>query len=523
LQKGARERALFAFLSPAAFVLPKGADASREMAMGRQIWAVAAVLLGSISPASAQTDAQKAALATIDPLFEKFMRDEHVPGQVYGVVADGKLVYVRSQGVQDIKTKAPVTADTVFRIASMSKNFTALAALKLRDQGKLSFDAPAERYIPELAHLKYPTSDSPKITVRDLLSHSAGLITDNPWGDRQLAMSESDFSKLVAKDLRLGQDPGMTYEYSNTGYALAGRLVTNVSGQNYADYITANFLKPLGMTSTSYDVSKVPAARRAIGYRWQDDSWVEEPVLGPGPYGAMGGLMTSANDYAKYLAWELAAWPPRDAPEDGILKRASVREIQRPLTYAVALPDPGGCARTVSYGLGTIPGSDCVLGFHFSHSGGLPGYGSFVLLLRDRGVAIFAFANRRYAAQSDVIREAANRLVKSGAFPLRPVQPNPDLQAVTTRVAKIYAAGDVMAEPGLLAMNVLLDQDAQHRNAQIAKLKASLGSCGAAEPIKTGNPVAATLTYPCEHGTLRVRVLLAPTLPASLQTLDFIP
>ena len=196
----------------------------------------------------------------------------------------------------------------------------------------------------------------------------------------------------------------MNHSYSNTGYALAGRLVTNVSGQNYADYITANFLKPLGMTSTSYDVSKVPAARRAIGYRWQDDAWIEEPVLGPGPYGAMGGLMTTANDYAHYVAWELAAWPPRDGPEDGILRRASVREIQRPGTYAVTQPstDPAGCATTVSYGLGMIPSYDCVLGFQFWHSGGLPGYGSYVLFLRDRGIAIFAFTNRpRYASPSD--------------------------------------------------------------------------------------------------------------------------
>ena len=91
--------------------------------MGRQIGAVAAVLLGLVVPASAQTDAQKAAFAAIDPLFEKFMRDEHVPGQVYGVVANGKLVYVRAAGVQDTRTKTPVTADTVFRIASMSKEF----------------------------------------------------------------------------------------------------------------------------------------------------------------------------------------------------------------------------------------------------------------------------------------------------------------------------------------------------------------------------------------------------------------
>ena len=486
--------------------------------------AVAATLLLA-TPALAQSDAQKSAFASIDPLFQDYMRDNHVPGLVYGVVANGKLAYVRALGVEDIKTRTPVTADTVFRIASMSKNFTALAALKLRDEGKLFFDAPAERYIPELKTLKYPTSDSAKITVRDLLGHSAGLVTDNPWGDRQLAMTERDFSRLIAKNLRLAEPPGMEYQYSNLGYALVGRLVTNVSGQNYADYVIAHVLKPLGMTSTGYDFAKVPAGRRAIGYRWQDDSWIEEPVLGPGAFGAMGGLMTSANDYAKYLAWELAAWPARDGPEDGILKRASIREIQRPLTYAIDIPtsDPAGCPRTVSYALGMNPAHDCVLGFHFFHSGGLPGYGSYVLFLRDRGVAIFAFANRTYAGPSAPADQAARLLVKSGAFPLRQTEPNPGLKTAAAAVAKIYAAGDILAARDMLAVNVLLDQDAEHRNAQIAELKSRLGSCGAADPIRTGYPAGATLIYPCEHGTLRVRILLAPTRPTSLQTVDFIP
>src|SRR5262245_42736392 len=132
--------------------------------------------------------------AALDSLFEKFMAENHVPGLVYGVVADGKLTHLHAYGVQDTSSKTPVTADTVFRIASMSKNFAALAALKLRDEGKLAFDAPAERYIPELAKLRYPTTDSPKITVRDLLSHGAGFVTDDPWCDRQLAMSEKDFA-----------------------------------------------------------------------------------------------------------------------------------------------------------------------------------------------------------------------------------------------------------------------------------------------------------------------------------------
>lgn len=494
--------------------------------MMRRSMAMAAFVLAGLcdgAPAAAQTGPQAAAYAQIDPEFESWMRDQNVPGLVYGVVVDGKLAYVRALGVRDVQTKAPVTADTVFRIASMSKNFTALAALKLRDEGKLAFDAPAERYVPELAGWKYPTIDSPKLTVRDLLSHSAGFVTDDPWGDRQLDMAETDFSRFVAAGVPFSRATGTAFEYSNFGYALAGRVVSNVAGTNYADYIEASFLKPLGMTSTTYDQTRTAVGRRAIGYRWEDGRWREEPSLGPGAFGAMGGLMTTANDYARYVAWELAAWPPRDGADDPVLKRASIREVARPQTYATVQrrSDPAGCDRASAYGLGTIAYSDCVLGQHFGHSGGLPGYGSNVLLLPQRGVGVFAFANRTYAPASLVVRDAATLLVKSGAFPVRAAPVSPALREMAEAAARIYAAGDVEAARGALAMNVLLDRDAAHRNAEIAVLKARLGACRAAEPIVTDTATSATVRYPCERGTLQARLLLAPTTPASVQVLEF--
>jgi D-alanyl-D-alanine-carboxypeptidase/D-alanyl-D-alanine-endopeptidase len=486
--------------------------------------AIAVVLCLSI-PAVAQTDEQKAALTTLDPLFVTLMRENQIPGLVYGVVVDGKLVHVHAFGVQDTKTKTPVTPESVFRIASMSKNFTALAVLKLRDEGKLSLDAPAERYIPEVARFRYPTSDSPKITVRDLLTHSAGLVNDDPWGDRQLNMTEADFSSLLAAGVLFSRAPGAAYEYSNLGYALLGRLVTNVSGRSYANYINDSFLKPLRMTSTGYDFGRSPADRRATGYRWEGGEWIEEPVLGPGVFGAMGGLVTTANDYARYMAWVLAAWPPRDGKEDGILKRASVRELSRAQTFATAIPQPEpiGCPRVVSYSMGIIPSSDCVLGVYLNHSGGLPGYGSNILLLPERGVGIFAFANLTYAPAAATVRAAAAQLVRSGAFPLRstPVA-SQQLQAMAVVVQRIYAAGDVLAAREALAMNVLLDRGVVQRNAQIASLKQTLGTCSAAAPIRSDSAMSATITFPCERGTLRVRVVLAPAAPPSLQTLEFI-
>ena len=465
------------------------------------------------------------ALAGLDPVFEKFMREQHIPGLVYGVVVDGKLARVRAFGVSNVPAGTPVTADTAFRIASMTKQFTALATLRLRDAGRLSLDAPAEKYVPEMRHWRYPTSDSPKITVRDLLSHAAGLVTDDPWGDRQLAMSEGDFSRLVAAGVPFSRAPGMAYEYSNFGFTLAGRVVSNTSKTLYSRYITDSFLRPLGMQHTVWDYAAVPAGELAIGYRWENEAWIEEPVLGPGAFGAMGGLITTANDYARYVAWLLAAWPPRDGAEDGILRRSSVREIARPANYAVlrAADDPSGCPRTQSYGYAVIPFSDCVLGVHFGHSGGLPGYGSNVLFLPNRGVAVFAFANRTYAPASRVVRDAANLLAQSGAFPERMGSPGPALLDMARVVERIYAAGDVLSAPDKLAPNFLLDQTAAIRNPQLAELRKKHGECRLADTQQSDNAMSATLAFTCDNGALKARVVLAPTTPSSMQTLEFMP
>jgi D-alanyl-D-alanine-carboxypeptidase/D-alanyl-D-alanine-endopeptidase len=483
---------------------------------------VALAFCGSVALGAESPDREKT-LSSLDPLFEKFMTENHVPGLVYGVVADGKLARVRGLGVRELADKAPVTADTVFRIASMSKQFAALAALKLRDAGKLDLDAPAEKYVPELSKHRYPTTDSPRIRVRDLLSHAAGFVTDDPWGDRQLDISPGDFSRFVAAGVPASRAPGMAYEYSNFGYALVGRVITNTAQSNYSDFIAASFFRPLGMTATTYEVARIPAARRALGYRWENDAWREEPQLGHGEFGAMGGVATSANDYAKYVAWVLAAWPARDGAEDSILRRSSVREMARPQNYAAAIPssEPAGCPRSVSYGLGVIPFQDCELGLHFGHSGGLPGFGSNVLFVPERGLAVFAFANRTYTPASRAVREAANLLARSGAFPARTPPLSAGLRAMLDAALRIYAKGDVLSEPGALAMNLLLDLDAGLRNAEIASLKAKAGACAAAPNYSADSAMGGTFELTCERGKVKVTLLLAPTTPASLQRLEF--
>ena len=104
----------------------------------------------------------------------------------------------------------------------MSKAFTALAILKLRDEGRLSLDALAETYVPEMRGWRYPTSDSPRIRVRDLLSHVGGFVTDDPWGDRQQVLTEAEFTRMLRDGVPFTRAPDTAFEYSNFGYALLG-------------------------------------------------------------------------------------------------------------------------------------------------------------------------------------------------------------------------------------------------------------------------------------------------------------
>jgi D-alanyl-D-alanine-carboxypeptidase/D-alanyl-D-alanine-endopeptidase len=198
--------------------------------------AIAATMMSDVflKPVFAQ---DAAVFAEVDRTMENYRLDAHIPGMVWGIVQDGRMVHVKGVGVQDVDTKRPVNADTLFRIASMTKAFTALSILKLRDEGKLALDAPVETYVPELRGWKYPTDDSPKIRVRDLLTHTAGFVTDDPWGDRQTPMPESDFTRLLRDGVPFTRPPATAMEYANLGYALLGRIVANVSGQPYKDFV----------------------------------------------------------------------------------------------------------------------------------------------------------------------------------------------------------------------------------------------------------------------------------------------
>src|SRR5258706_2460648 len=140
-----------------------------------------------------------AAFPQVDAVFRAFAEQRHIPGLAYGIVIDGELAHTMAIGSRNVVDQTPVTPDSIFRIASMSKSFAAMAIMKLRDEGKLRLDDPAENYVPELTALSYPTQDSARILVRDLLTMGAGLPQDDPWADRQLSASEDQVSEMLRR------------------------------------------------------------------------------------------------------------------------------------------------------------------------------------------------------------------------------------------------------------------------------------------------------------------------------------
>jgi len=470
--------------------------------------------------------AQDAAMLEIDRTMENYRLDAHIPVMVWGIVQDGKLVHVKAVGVQEIETKRPVTADTLFRIASMTKAFTALSILKLRDDGKVSLDAPVETYVPELRGWKYPTEDSPKIRVRELLTHTSGFVTDDPWGDRQTPLPAEDFTRLLRDGVPFTRPPATAMEYSNLGYALLGRIITNVSGQPFKDFVQRLLLGPLGMSSTSYDVTTSPSGRRALGYRWEDDRWKLEPTMAHGAFGAMGGIQTSANDYAKWVAFLLEAWPPRDGADRGPVRRSSVRELAQGANFPSLRMRPGSsgleaCREAATYAMGFYAATDCELGLTLNHGGGYPGYGSHVLLLPDYGVGIFAFANRTYAGPRAPVWDAAVTLLHEARLKSRPVVPSNALTAAYAIATKVFNAGSVTPAVDVLAMNFLMDRDADHRARDYAALKAEVGTCDTTAPIAPTGGLSGEFTWQCQNGRVRGQLLLAPTPAARIQSLTF--
>ena len=514
-----------------------------------------------------------ASFAAADEIVRRYHERGVAPAISYGIVRDGKLVHAAGFGERSLggpRAGSAVPGDnavpgntvpderTVFRIASMSKSFTASAILLLRDAGALSLDDPAGRYLPELAGWVNGAADAGPLTIRHLLTMTAGFPTDDPWGDRQQGLPLGEFRALLAGGVAFNWAPGTRFEYSNLGYAILGLIVTAASGVPYDEFIRTRLLTPLGLTRTGFAADEFPGAELAVGYRRGPDGWQELPFDPYGAFAPMGGVFSCVADLATWCAGFAAAFPPDGAaaaapPPLGAphpLAAASRRLMQLPQAVTGwRTPDriPGGPPAAPSYyGFGLFVDEDPALGRIVSHSGGYPGFGSNMRWHPATGLAVIALGNGTYAPVSGLADRILRSLLAASAahhVALAPVlglddpiasagpaaspaaagEPWPETLAATTSVSHLLADWDDELAGTLFSPNVALDRPFPERRADIALLRSRIGAFAVDEtrPAESDTPAHRRWWLSGEHGTVAVAIQLGPQRPPRVQSLAF--
>ena len=457
----------------------------------------------------------------VDRLFNEHARKSRFPGFVYGVIADGQLIYSGGTGFSDVEKKIAASPKTVFRIASMSKSFTALAILKLRDEGKLRLDDPASLYIPEMKSIRYLTADAPVITIRHLLTHAAGFPEDNPWGDRQLADSDQELMDLIKK-VSFSNPPGIAYEYSNLGFALLGRIITIVAGKPYQQYIRDVIIQPLGMHDTYWEYGKVPPEKLAHGYRLVDGSWKEESLLHDGAYGAMGGLLTSIEDFSRYMEMHLDAWPPKNDKENGIVKRSTLREMHQPSNFsgiqtAFRYASGRSCVLSSAYGFGLRWAVDCEGKIFVGHSGGLPGFGSNWNSLPDYGIGVVCFSNLTYGSTGGINLSVLDTIIKTAGLERRVIPPSSLLENSQKELVRLLPDWPLATKSTFFAENFFMDYSVDSLRKEAGVLFAKAGKIKRIHPVAAQNNLRGTFVLEGENTTLEVFFTLTPEDPPLIQ------
>jgi CubicO group peptidase (beta-lactamase class C family) len=454
-------------------------------------------------------------------IYQEYAEKNHFPGYAFGIMLDGKLVYSGSGGYSNIDKKIPATTNSMFRIASMSKSFTAMAILKLRDEGKLKLDDPVSVYIPEMKGQQL-TTDAPAITVRNLLTHSAGFPEDNPWGDRQLADTDAELLALIKKGISFSNDPSVAYEYSNLGFAMLGYIIKKVTGIPYSEYIAKNIWQPLGMNQAAWEYTKVPADQLAHGYRWINDHWREEALLHDGIYGAMGGMITSIESFSKYVALHQSAWPVRNDAETGPVKRSSVREMHQPwrfigLNTNYRYPSGRACPTTSAYGYGLNWTRDCEGRESVAHSGGLPGFGSNWRFLPEYGLGVILFANVTYAPTTPPNLAVLDTLIRLAGLKPRQLPASKILTQRRDELVKLLPDFNNIQSSGIFAENFFSDYftDVMKKEANEAFLKA--GRIIKVNDVVPDNQLRGYFIMEGEKANVWVSFTLTPENPGLIQ------
>jgi len=261
------------------------------------------VCLTGIATLSTLAEAPK--LPSIGSVMEKMIAKNEIAGAVTVVVTKDRTVHLESTGFADVATNRPMTPDTLFWIASMTKPVTGTAILMLQDEGKLNVVDPVAKYLPEFANLKTPSGKPANLTITQILTHTSGLGEASGPAEQQ-AKTLADLVPLwLAAPMQY--EPGEKWKYTQSGINTAARIVEVVSGMTFDAFLQKRLFDPLGMTNTTFYPTPEQRARLVTAYAKNKDTGALQPVpprpeFGPRnrPPQGNGGLYSTAPDYARF-------------------------------------------------------------------------------------------------------------------------------------------------------------------------------------------------------------------------------
>ena len=459
----------------------------------------------------------EAAFPAVDAAIEAQMKAQNVPALAVAIVIDGQTAYAKGFGVADLATKAPARADTVYRIGSITKSFTGFAILALRDQGLLGIDDPLVRWIPEAAGLVYPTRDAHPLTLRQMLNHSSGLprMGDFPRAD---ATEQQVVDALAG--MPLDRAPGMASVYSNLGFSLLGIVVGRAARSSYHDVVAQRIWKPLGMSSTYWESEDVPADRLSPAYDFGPKG--AAPVKERERLGAAdgaGGIYSTVEDMARYVAFQLDAYPPRDDAESPGIARASRREAHSTgmhgqshvqLTPGAPPGEPIVQVSTGTYGFGWGREENCYFDELIGHGGAIDSYRSDVSFLPAYGVGVVVMSNFPNANTGGVSRLVLEELRQTGALLARVEPLDPAFEPVAKQFLALVNHYDENALKAMLAPN---RPPFPEEKDEIEGYHALHGTCTGFQAVDAQSKAQANIRFTCERGTFEVAMQLDAKSP----------
>ena len=320
------------------------------------------VTLVCLAPAQTVTD--------VDAVVQKAVDSKRIPAAGVAVVKDGKVVLAKGYGMADVDSSTAANENTVFQIASVTKQFTAAGIMLLVEDGKLKLDDPLGKYVPNV-----PAKWS-SVTVRQLLNQVSGI--PNYTEGRRL-VNDKNYTKTeilgLVKEVPPAFDPGTKWAYSNTNYFLLGMVIEKASGKSYPDFMRDRVFKPLGMRSTEVNTSGLKFKNAATGYDFKDGKWEKAELDDPSQPFAAGAIISTPADMAK---WSIAV------SEGKLLKKTSWDEI-----FASGKLVNGNAT---NYGFGWEIGKIGEVNY-LAHSGGIGGFGSYHIRFPTENLSIVVLTN----------------------------------------------------------------------------------------------------------------------------------